>query len=88
MSYSNWEQVKQKFPGCHVYHDGSHYYIQRNYKDVPPRPDDCIGLGNIPYESEDLMLLLRLYKPENISFLAQVIHTPNRSQRQYLLFVQ
>jgi hypothetical protein len=83
VTYRNWEQAKQKFPGCQVYHNGAHYYIQRNYEEVPPRPNDYVGLGGIPYESEDLMLSLRLFKPENISFIWHVIQTPNGPLRQY-----
>jgi hypothetical protein len=63
----NWEEVKDRFPGYTVSHN-SHYYIQRGYKKIPQNHRDQVGLGSIPYDSEDLMLLLRLFKPNDIGF--------------------
>ena len=66
VTYWNWEQVKQRFPGCRGFHNDAHHYIQRDYSTVPPHPNDCVGLGSIPYDAEDIMLLLRLFKPGDI----------------------
>src|SRR5262245_66659180 len=59
----NLESVRKKLPGYQVYHTGPrHHYIQRDYAQVPSHPRDQVGLGSIPFDSEDLMLLLRLFK--------------------------
>jgi hypothetical protein len=83
VTFRNWEQVKQKFPGYQVFHNDTHHYIQRDYGELLPHPEDRGGLGSIPFDSEDLMLLLRLFKPGDICFVGQVVHTPAGPRNQY-----
>jgi len=74
--------VKQRLPGCKVSYGD--YYIKRDYIETPQLYDQY-GRWMIPYDSEDLMLLLRLFKPGNINFVEQVFHTPDGTwyQRPY-----
>jgi hypothetical protein len=75
----NWEEIKEIFNPIPVYRTGQHY-IERRYEKVPPLycdADDVSGFGRIPYDSEDLMFLLRLYKAGDIVFEAQVIKDPD-----------
>jgi hypothetical protein len=82
----NWEEIKKIFSPIPVYKTGQHY-IERRYEKVPPLysdADDVSGFGRIPYYSEDLMFLLRLYKVGDIVFEAQVIKDPdNNISHQY-----
>jgi hypothetical protein len=76
----NWQRVLKMFPG-HVIQD--RHYIHRDYPEVPPDVRNPYGLGRIPFDSEDVMLLLRLFKPGDICFVVQVTQTPEGLQRQY-----
>ena len=60
------------FPMESVYF--SDWLYRRDY-DVPPRSrtDQDTGYGDIAYQSEDLLVALRLFKPGDISFAAQTI---------------
>ncbi len=75
---ANWENLKKIFSWTVVFRSGQHY-MRRDYEAVPPSPedDDPSGFGAIPYDSEDAMLLLRLFKPGDLVFLAQVIKGPD-----------
>jgi hypothetical protein len=85
---SNWDECKQIFRPVFVKRFGQHF-IERRYKGVPKLPkgeEDVSGLGRIPYHSEDLMLLLRLFREGDIVFITQAIKTPEGnllSQYQY-----
>src|SRR6266851_2739208 len=83
VTFRNWEQVKQRFPGYQLFHNDTQHYIQRDYSTILPHPADQVGLGSIPFDSEDLMLLLRLFKSGDICFLGQVVHTPEGPRNQY-----
>lgn len=75
---SNWEELKDIFKSVCVYRFGQHF-IERRYGEVPSLPEgeeDLSGLGRIPYDSEDLMLLLRLFKMGDLVFVAQIIKQP------------
>jgi hypothetical protein len=41
------------------------WILERYYASIPPVSEDWSGLGAIPFEIEDLLLLLRLYRPGN-----------------------
>jgi hypothetical protein len=76
---SNLDECKEIFRPFLVARVGQHF-IERQYKEVPRLPEgeeDFSGLGRIPDDSDDLMLLLRLFKVGNIVFMAQVIKTPS-----------
>lgn len=85
---SNWDKCKEVFRPVSVKRYGQHF-IERRYKKVPNLPkgeEDISGLGRIPYDSEDLMLLLRLFRTGDIVFIAQAIKTSEGdvlSQYQY-----
>ena|SRR5215831_15843185 len=76
----NWQHGLKRFP-WHVIQD--RHYIQRDYPEVPPDGRNPYGLGRIPFDSEDVMHLLRLFKPGDICFVVQVTQTPEGLQRQY-----
>ena len=78
----NIEKLKNVFLGMFVY-SGQHF-IKRRYDKLPELDKDDSGLGRIPDDSEDLMLLLRLFKPGNLVFVAQVVQVPEGEfLRQY-----
>ncbi len=85
---SNWGKCKELFKPVFVKRVGQHF-IERRYKEVPSLPqgeEDFSGLGRIPYDSEDLMLLLRLFKVGDIVYAAGAVETPEGkllSQYQY-----
>jgi hypothetical protein len=47
--------------------------IEREYREVPPLPRDPTGFGAITNEPEDLLLLLRLFQPGDLAFVAVTI---------------
>ncbi len=55
------------------------YYLQRDYQTLPSSPtgEDPSGLGAIPYHSDNFMLLLRLFKPGDLVFVAQAFRQPD-----------
>jgi hypothetical protein len=81
---SNYEELGAIFESVNRF--GQHF-IERRYDEVPSLPEgeeDFSGLGRIPYDSEDLMLLLRLFKTGDIVFMAQIIKRPDGDPlRQY-----
>jgi len=85
---SNWEKLKTIFRPVFVKRVGQHF-IERQYKEVPSLAEgeeDFASLGHIPYDSEDLMLLLRLFKAGDIVYVAGAVETPEGnllSQYQY-----
>lgn len=85
---SNWEKYKAMFRPVFVKRVGQHF-IERQYEEVPKLlkdEEDTSGLGRIPYDSEDLMLLLRLFRAGDIVFIDQAIETSEGdllSQYQY-----
>lgn len=82
----NYDELKAIFKS--VNRSGQHF-IERRYGEVPSPSEgeeDISGLGRIPYYSEDLMLLLRLFRTGDIVFITQAIKTPEGdllSQYQY-----
>ena len=75
---SNWEQLKDIFKLNAVKKVGQ-CFIERRYDKLARPPKDSIddsGLGRIPYDSEDLMVLMRLFKGGDIVFVAQAFRTP------------
>jgi hypothetical protein len=85
---NNWGECKEIFRPVFVKRVGQHF-IERRYKEVlklPKDEEDVSGLGLIPYNSEDLMVLLRLFRTGDIVFIAQAITTSEGdvlSQYQY-----
>jgi hypothetical protein len=76
---SNYDELKAIFKSIYVYRFG-HHFIERRYTKLPSLPEgeeDLSGLGRIPYDSGDLMLLLRLFKAGDIVFVAQTIKRAN-----------
>lgn len=76
---SNYDDLKGIFKSVCVYRSGQHF-IERRYGELPSLPEgeeDFSGLGRIPYDSEDLMLLLRLFKMGDLVFVAQIIKQPD-----------
>jgi hypothetical protein len=80
----NFDELKAIFKSVNRF--GQHF-IERRYDEVPSLPEgeeDYSGLGRIPEDSEDLMLLLRLFKTGDLAFVEQDIKQPQgNSLRQY-----
>lgn len=83
---SNYKELKEIFKFVNKL--GQHF-IERQYDEVPSLSegdDDFSELGRIPEDSDDLMLLLRLFKSGDIVFVAQAFKTPSNgllSQYRY-----
>lgn len=84
----NYERLKEIFKSTFLKRQGQHF-IERRYIELPGLTEDYedpSGLGRIPYDSEDLMLLLRLFKTGDIVFVSAAVSTPENgllSQYQY-----
>ncbi|GEM_PF-933133 len=60
--------------------------IERVYKTIPPLPKDYSGFGKITLAPEELLLLLRLYRPGDLVFVAVSIEKKQqRELRQFSL---
>lgn len=44
--------------------------LEWDFPDIPAAPIAPSGFGAIPFEAEDLLLLLRLYRPGDLAFVA------------------
>jgi hypothetical protein len=44
--------------------------IEREYQSIPPAPYAYSGFGAIPNDAEDLLLLLRLFRPGDLAFVS------------------
>jgi len=44
--------------------------IEREYQQIPPAPHAYSGFGAIPNDAEDLLLLLRLFRPGDVAFVS------------------
>jgi hypothetical protein len=52
------------------------WILEKSYTQLPPGPPGS-PVGGIPNDIEDILLLLRLYKPGDISFIKQAIIPPS-----------
>jgi hypothetical protein len=52
------------------------WILEKSYKQLAPGPPGS-AVGGIPDDIEDILFLLRLYKPGDISFVKQAIVQPN-----------
>jgi hypothetical protein len=68
---SNWDEVKEWFRPTFVSRQGTDYILHK-IAPILPHGNDIVGLGGLPYESEDLMLLLRLFRVGDLRFNAQI----------------
>jgi hypothetical protein len=60
--------------------------IERAYEAIPPMPGDISGFGAIVLEPEELLLLLRLFRPGDLVFVAVKIEKLQRGElRQFSL---
>ncbi|MGA8224379.1 MAG: hypothetical protein WB780_22225 [Candidatus Acidiferrales bacterium] len=59
------------------------WLLIRDYDAIPPAPEAWSGFGAIPNDVEDLLLLLRLYRPGDLAFVGFHVTTPTASSRQY-----
>lgn len=58
--------------------------LEWDFPDIPAAPIAPSGFGAIPFEAEDLLLLLRLYRPGDLAFVAMQLEGEGRSPaRQY-----
>jgi hypothetical protein len=59
------------------------WLLIRDYGVIPTAPEAWSGFGAIPNDVEDMLLLLRLYRPGDLAFVGVNISTPTDSSRQY-----
>ena len=74
-----WEAAKEFFPEA----VRDEWILVREYSTIPPYAEGWSGLGAIPNEIEDLLLLLRLFRPGDLIFAALHVTTPTGGSRQY-----
>ncbi len=80
---SNWHEVKEWFHPTFVSIQGTDHVLHRTAP-IRQHPEDITDLGGLPYESEDLMLLLRLFRVGDLRFNAQVFrNAKGEALRQY-----
>lgn len=64
------------------------WMLERHYDAIPPLPPIAEGwpgpFGGIPFDVEDTLLLLRLYRPGDLAFVGMHVQTPTSSGRQSL----
>jgi len=59
------------------------WLLVRDYDAIPPLDEAWSGLGAIPNDVEDVLLLLQLYKSGDLAFVEVHVTTPTNSWRQY-----
>jgi hypothetical protein len=59
------------------------WILVREYDAIPPAPEAWSGFGAIPNEIEDLLTLLRLFRPGDLAFVALQLTTPSNTSRQF-----
>jgi hypothetical protein len=54
--------------------------IERDYESIPPspEPEDYGDFGGIPWDAEDLLFLLRLFRPGDLAFVSLSMQRPHR----------
>jgi hypothetical protein len=58
--------------------------IERDYHSIPPAPNAYSGFGAIPNDAEDLLLLLRLFRPGDLAFVSASMEKPDsHPSKQY-----
>lgn len=77
--FRRWEAAKEFFPNP----DRGEWVLKRDYAVIPPVKENWSGYGAIPYDVEDMLLLLRLYKPGDLAFVRQHLCTPRDSGVQH-----
>lgn len=58
--------------------------IERDYQSIPPAPvpEDYGEFGGIAWDAEDLLLLLRLFRPGDVAFASVSIQKPDKPARR------
>lgn len=74
-----WDAAREFFPNA--YRD--EWLLRRDYITIPPVEENWSGYGAIPFDVEDMLMLLRLYRPGDLAFTGVHIATPKSSSRQY-----
>jgi hypothetical protein len=73
------EDARKFFPEAYQ----NEWILTREYDAIPSTADGGIGYGDIPFDVEDMLLLLRLYKPGDVAFAAIRISTADGSVKQH-----
>jgi hypothetical protein len=77
--HSAWKSALEFFPEA----SRDEWILSRAYTSIPPITENWSGFGAIPSEIEDLLLLLRLFRPGDLAFAAMQLTTPTSKSRQY-----
>lgn len=79
----DFEAVRKFFPGA----TRDEWLLEREYPAIPPLPAIAEGwpgpYGGIPFDIEDTLLLLRLFRMGDLAFAGMHIQTPTASDSQY-----
>jgi hypothetical protein len=80
---ASFQAAREFFPGAIQ----DEWLLERKYDAIPPLPVIAEGwpgpFGGIPFDVEDTLLLLRLYRPGDLAFVCMHIQTPTSSDSQY-----
>jgi hypothetical protein len=66
------EYARQFFKGAMF----DEFLIEREYEVIPPAPQAYSGFGALPSDAEDLLLLLRLFRPGDLAFVSLSVQEP------------
>jgi hypothetical protein len=69
-----FQKLREDFSSIDVNQDD--WLLEKSYSKLPPGPPGS-PVGSIPNDIEDVLLLLRLFKPGDISFIKRAIIPPN-----------
>jgi len=69
-----FKELREVFSSVDVNRDD--WIFEKSYAELPPGPPGS-PVGGIPNDIEDILLLLRLYRPGDISFVKQAIIQPS-----------
>jgi len=69
-----FEQLREVFSSADV--NQGDWILEKSYAELPPGPPGS-PVGDIPNDVEDILLLLRLYKPGEISFIRLAVIQPS-----------
>jgi hypothetical protein len=77
--HRDWLVAKEFFPEAAQ----GEWILVREYTSIPPVAENWSGFGAIPNEIEDQLVLLRLFRPGDLTFTALHVTTPTSRSRQY-----
>ncbi len=77
--YADFKAAQEYFPGAMR----DEWMLKREYPTIPSAQEDWSGFGAIPGEIEDLLVLLRLFRPGDLAFAALKLEDSRSKWQQY-----